>query len=152
MTDAIVLSKQREQLQVALRAYASALSELTDEQVPAAFDMNKELGKLAEDLENVLRERVLRLVEERGQKVTDKGSMRASIGGFRVTAIPTRTGVDPAKLEGLLRRKNLDPNVHMRTTIKYAIDPEKLEKLQLSDGDLDACKYTPSFRLEVSRE
>ena len=84
--------------------------------------------------------------------MTDKGSMRASIGGFRVTAIPTRTGLDPTKVEGLLRRKNLDPNVHMKTTIKYALDQEKLDKLELSKGDLDACKYSPSFRLEVTRE
>lgn len=56
---AIVLADEKQKLWGALQAYAAALSNLTDEQVPTAFGTADELQKLSEDVRSRLRDRLL---------------------------------------------------------------------------------------------
>lgn len=151
----IVLADEKGKLFNALGSYASALSNLSDEQVPEAFEMTDKLGKLAEEVRDRLRSRLLKWVKETGATVTEKGSRANSIGGFRVSAIPTRTGIDPKKLEALLRRLALDPAVGMTPTITYAVNEEKVMALvesgRLTTEDLNNCRYSESFRIQVEK-
>lgn len=150
------LAPQKEQLTLALRNFAQALSTLSDEQVPAALEMARELGKLSDETGEALKQRALLYLNVHGQQVTDKGSRQARVDGFLLKAIPTRTGLDPKKVETLLRRKGMEPSAHMRSTIKYEVDAERMDKLvmdgKLSTQDVEACRYDKSFRVEVERD
>lgn len=154
MTNA--LAPQKAQLTLALRQFAEALSNLTDEQVPVALDMARELGRLAEDTQDALKQRALLYLNVHGQVVTEKGSRQARVGGFTVTAVPTRTGLDPKKVEPLLRRRGLEPSAHMKSTIKYDVDQARIDRLvaegKLQPADVEACRYDKTYRLEVERE
>jgi hypothetical protein len=156
MSDAIVLAEGKSKLFLALNHYATALTNLAPEQVPAAFDMTDQLKDLAEEVRQRLRERLLLQVQADGERTTEKGSVAASIGGFKVTAIPMRTGLDPKKLEALLRRKAIPAEKVMDATIAYKVNETKLavaqaEKL-LSPTDVESCRYDRSYRVQVSRE
>lgn len=151
----IVLADEKGRLFTALGSYATALSNLTEEQVPEAFEMTDKLNKLAEEVRDRLRSKLLAWLAEHGEVVTEKGSKAGVVGGFKVSAIPTRTGIDPKKLEALLRRLKLDPNTHMKTTLSYAVDDAKVMALvqagRLTVEDLNNCKYSESFRIAVEK-
>lgn len=152
MTD-IVLAEKKSHLQAALQSFASALSSLTNEQVPAALEIARDLGKLAEETEAALKTRALLYLNMHGHQVTDKGSVQAEVGGFRLTAIPTRTGYDPKKLEAVLRRRGLTPEAGMNVTVTYKVDEAKVAGLfaagKLTEHDLEASKYDKSYRLAI---
>lgn len=152
---AIVLAEQKAKLTAALQEYASSLSNLADEQVPQAFDMTDQLGKLAEEVRTRLRDRLLLWLNVNGRTVTDKGTKSADVGGFKVSAIPTRSGVDPKKLEALLRRRNIPPETAMDAYVSYKMNPVKLASAvasgKLTDADLSECGYDPSFRISMER-
>lgn len=152
MSNAIVLADEKAKLFTALNSYANALANLSDEQVPAAFDMTDQLRDMAEEVRTRLRDRILLYVQAKGRQLTDKGSMTAESGGFKLTAIPTRTGIDPKKLEALLRRKGIDPAVAMDATITYKVNMGKLATCSLTPGELTACSYDKAFRVQVDKQ
>ena len=153
MSDAIVLADEKSKLFTALSGYATALSNLTPEQVPAAMDMTTQLKKLAEEVYDRLRDRILQTVRKEGQVVTEKGSMAMSTGGFKVSAIPTKTGTDPKKLEAKLRALGMEPSAHMDATVTYKVNQFKLGALLESGAlKLTDVAYDPSFRVQVERE
>lgn len=149
----IVLADEKTKLFAALSGYSAALSRLTPEQVPAAFEMTDKLKKLSEEVRDRLREKLMTWVKENGSRITDKGSMAGEVGGFKVTMIPTKTGTDPKKLEALLRRKGLDPAVAMKPTMAWAVDTDKVQQAvgagKLTQADVDNCQYDPSYRIGV---
>lgn len=151
MPDSIVLKNEREQMQVTMRQFAAALGRLTDEQVPAALDVVRQLVDLSDEFKNTVRTRAIQLLQAAGTKVTDKGSLQVLIGGYKLTAIPTRTGLDPKKLETVLRRRGLDPTAGMNPTVTYKVDQQKVDKLvaegKLTQGDLEAATYEESYRV-----
>jgi hypothetical protein len=152
----IVLANEKSKLFTVLSGYANAISNLTDEQVPEAFEMTDNLKTLADEVRDRLRDRLLGWVQRAGEVVTEKGSMAGSTGGFKVTAIPTRTGVDPKKLEALLRRLKLDPVICMDQTVAYKVNNDKITtaliKGQLTVEDVASCNYDKSFRVQVEHE
>jgi hypothetical protein len=139
----------------ALQAFGSALGQLADGDVPAAYELTAQAEKMLEEVRGLLKTRAMLWLNVNGQKVTDKGTMEGSVSGFSVRAIPMRTGLDPKKLEQTLRAKKLDPNSQMKPTITYKVDEAKVAVLvsegKLSPADLEACKYEPSWRLEVKK-
>lgn len=153
MSDAIVLADEKSKLFTALSGYATALSNLTPEQVPAAMDMTTQLKKLAEEVYGRLRDRILENVKANGQVVSEKGSMSMGVGGFKVSAIPTKTGTDPKKLEAKLRALGKDPSAHMDSTITYKVNIFKLGAL-IESGALALADvaYDPAYRVMVERE
>lgn len=153
MSDAIVLADEKSKLFTALSGYATALSNLTPEQVPAAMDMTTQLKKLAEEVYGRLRDRILENVKENGQVVSEKGSMSMGVGGFKVSAIPTKTGTDPKKLEAKLRALGKDPASYMDATITYKVNIFKLG-VAVEGGllKLEDVAYDPAYRVMVERE
>jgi hypothetical protein len=156
MSDAIVLSNEKNKLMAALSSFASALSNLTPEQVPAAFEMADNMKDLSEEVRTRLRDRLLTELDTYGEQYTDKGSRSMSLGGFKIAAIPTRTGVDPKKLEALLRRLKLDPTVAMDAKVTYAVNQTKVMQAisdsKLTAEDVAACQYDKAFRVQVEHE
>ena len=152
----IVLADEKTKLFTALGGYASALSNLSDEQVPAAFEMTQKMEALAEEVRERLRKRILDYVSEKGEVQTEKGTRGVNLGGFDLRAIPTKTGTDPKKLEALLRHKKLDPTVAMDATIAYKVNADKVlkavERGELTQADVASCAYAPAFRVEVKPE
>lgn len=153
MSSSIILASERQQMQSALQSFASALSKLTDEQVPAALDAVRQLNDLSEEMKDGLRVRAIQFLRSAGQRITDKGSLQTLIGGYRMTAIPTRSGLDPKKLEVALRRRGLDATAGMNPSITYKVDVDKVAALvdsgKLTQEDLTACQYDESFRVSV---
>lgn len=153
---AIVLADEKNKLFPALQGWATALSNLQPEQVPAALDMARQMKNLSEEVHDKLRDKLLEGVKKNGVKVTEKGSLQDNVGGFKVIAIPTRTGVDPKKFESMLRARQIDPTAHMDSTVALKFNQSKADKAVgagvISQADLDSCKYDPAFRVSVERE
>lgn len=155
MPDAIVLADEKRKLFTALSGYAGALSTLTDEQVPEAFEMTAKLGELADEVRTRLRERVLNRVLAEGEVITDKGSKGMRVAGYKLGCIPTRTGIDPKKLEALLRHKKLEPAVAMDSTVTWSVNNNKVmasvKEGRLTAADVESCRYAPAWRVSVEK-
>jgi hypothetical protein len=149
----IVLADEKNKLTTALQGWASALARLTPEQVPAALDMASQFKKLGTEVYDRLRDRVLERVKANGQIVGEKGSMQDSVGGFKLSAIPTKSGTDPKKLEAKLRALGKDPANYMDATVTYKVNEGKLNLL-LQTGTLtkEDVAYDPAYRVSVERE
>ncbi len=104
-------------------------------------------------LEPVAKQRMIEMLKKDGQQTTDKGSMEAQVGGWKLSMSPTRTGIDPKKLEARLRSKQVDPAKYMRQTISYAIDEDKLnsliDKRVMSNDELVDCRYEESWTVRT---
>jgi hypothetical protein len=151
--NAIVLADEKNKLMTPLAGFAAMLSNLTPEQVPGALDIAIALRKLGEEVADRLRDRLAQTVAKDGETYTDKGSKRASIGGFKVTVIPTKTGTDPKKLEAKLRALGKDPANYMDATITYKVNPGKLALLVMTKYlALEDVAYSPDFRVGIERE
>lgn len=153
MSDIVLAEKK--QMMTALHAFASALSNLTEEQVPDAFDTVDKMQKLSDEVREQLRTRLLLFLNVHGSTKGDKGTKEAESGGYLLQAIPTRTGIDPKKLEALLRRKRLDVESGMDATITFKVNEDKLARLvasgQLSEQDREACRYERAYRVSVQK-
>lgn len=59
---------------------------------------------------------------------------------------PTRTTLDPKKVEALLRAKNLDVNLYMDKKLTYVVNETRLENV-LNEGEQEACRYELKYQL-----
>ncbi|UOF79708.1 hypothetical protein [Caudoviricetes sp.] len=152
MSDAIIPAVKK-QLMQALASVADQLSNLPADQVPAAVQLMAGGKALFEEAYTRFRDRAISQLKESGTPIGEKGSLTQQLGRWTMTAIRTRSGFDPKKVEALLRRKGLDPAAWMRTTLSYAVDEDKLNNLRhrpdVTPADLEGCKYDESFRIEV---
>lgn len=152
MSDAIVPTVKK-QLMATLVSIADQLANLPAEQVPAAVQLMANGKALFEEAYSRFRDRAITQLKENGSPVGEKGSLTQQLGTWTMTAIRTRSGFDPKKVEALLRRKGLDPAAWMRTTLTYAVDDEKLANLKarpdVTAADMEGCKYDESYRIEV---
>src|SRR5690349_18732411 len=73
-----------------------------------------EWEKIAKNLKENAKNRLVEWVQKHGKETTDKGSMVARLpNGTEVGIRPWRTTLDPKKFETMLRAKGLEPNEHM---------------------------------------
>ena len=139
---------QKAGLLPALQAFGAALGEITNDDVPSAYEMVVKLEKMLEEARDLLKTRALLYLNVNGVKVTDGGTKAANLGGFVMRAVPMRTGVDPKKLEKAVRAKRLDPGSCMDATVTYKVNQAKLNALvergDITEEDLKACAYDPS--------
>ncbi len=150
------IEESASQLKAVLRQYAESLAALKDEELGPAVQFASSLGKLSEEVYDRLVERGLLYLNVHGESVGDKGTKRAEIGEYEVSAIPTRTGIDPRKLESALRAMGIPVEAAMVPTTSWAIDQNKLAALHINhpkftQAILDNCKYDKSYRLQVKR-
>lgn len=113
-------------------------------------DANK---ALTDGLEKQAKVRMIALLKEKGSKKTDKGSLELEAGGWSIVMQPYRTGLDPKKLEGVLRAKGIDPAKWMTQTISYAVNTDKarqlLDKKILSADDVENCQFNESWTVKT---
>jgi hypothetical protein len=145
----------RSELMRELQKFGQWLSEMTDAQLPEVLDFVTRLEKNIEGTRSILKERALLYLNVHGIAEGEKGTKAAQVGQYTVKAIPTRTGLDPKKLEKALRTKGIDPNVAMKPTVSYAVDPDKVAAMRvagtLTEQDIEACQYDRSYRIDVKR-
>ena len=150
----LVLAKS--EIQLALRGLATALSSLSEDQIPVAIDFLRQMEKTVAYNEGLLKARALEFMQTAGNQITEKGTLEAQVGSYTMRAVPTRTGFDPKLIGPMLRTKRMDQEAGMDPTITYKVNPDKLARLLsdglLTDADLDQCRFEKSFRLEVTRD
>lgn len=146
---------QKLSLLPALQDFGRTLGELSNEDMPAAYELVTKIEHLVEDAREMLRQRALLYLTANGEKVTDKGTTEAKLSGYIVRAIPMRTGTDPKKLEQTLRMKKLNPEHWMQMTVTFKTDEKKLKMLidrgDITAQDMEACAYDKTYRLEVKK-
>ena len=140
-----------QELDVVLQRMALVISKVTDAQQGEALLMVRSAGRAIEDTETVLKQRIVDFLTKNGVQTTEKGTLQASVGGFRLEVQPTRTGADPKKVEGLLRAKGLDPSLGMDAKVSYVPNDGKLADAvrngKLTEDELASCQYALSYRL-----
>lgn len=153
MSEALAL---REPTVALMRDVAQQLATLPPERYGEAMEFLSFIEKATEGLKTTFGERVKEAALANGSKTTDKGTHEWLIGGYTIRAIPTRTGVDPKKLEARLRAKGLDPAVAMDQTIAYKVNEGKLATAiasgKLTREEADGCKYELNHKLSVERQ
>lgn len=112
---------------------------------------------LSKNIEPTVKDRIVRMLKEHGVVSTEKGSRRLATGNGPEDMVlfmkPYRTGVDPTRLEALLRAKQLKPAKYMFEIPTYKINPVGINKL-LEDGlvtqdELDDCQYKESWTVST---
>lgn len=141
----------------ALRAVADLLSmDLTPGAIGAIHAQLGAWEKNIKDLQSNTKQRLVALLKDKGQVVTNKGSRELLVDGYRIRCKPYRSGVDPKKLEALVRAKGLDPEQIMQQVITYDLDPVKLgiavEKKLISSDEAATCVYDESWTLETPKK
>lgn len=117
----------------------------------------KKVGDAIGDMKSGLEDKVKILLEQKGEQVTEKGSRSYTENGVTLTMRPTRTGLDPRKLEQLLRMKKLKLTEYMdeEVTVKYKVNQSKLDMQaaakKLTDAELEQCKYDESWSLQPTK-
>jgi hypothetical protein len=145
-------------MQEALHQLAVMVRDLPQEYVPQAYSALTQATTVLEMHTNELKSRLLLEATARGERYTEAGSTRftAEVDGTRylVSAIPTRTGPDPRKLEAALRNRHLIPGEWMDEVKSYKVNPYKFGRLVeegiLSTADVAAVQYEKSYRLQVT--
>lgn len=139
------------ELDIALKRLALSISTITDEQQPEALTVVRSFGRVIEDTEAVLKQRIVEWLKTNGTQTTEKGTLQARVAGYVMEIQPTRTGMDGKKLEALLRAKGLDPSLGMDAKVSYTPNEGKLADAvrvgKLSEDELATCQYDTSYRL-----
>jgi hypothetical protein len=152
MSQALAL---REPAVALMRDVAQQLATLPPERYGEAMEFLSVMEKGVEGLRTTFGERVKEKVVAEGDKVTEKGTLEWSLNGYTIRATPTRTGVDPKKLEARLRGKGLKPDEHMTPTTTYKVSDVLLAALlatgKLTQQEVDDCRYELNYALRVER-
>lgn len=134
------------------KALAKYLSTpLTKPEMAEVFDQLKVWEEDFEALAKNARDSILALIKADGQKVTDTGTLRLEVGGWKLEAQPQRTGYDAKKVEAFLRGRQMDPANYMDAEITYKVNPGKLLVLiqsgKLSEAEAETLKHDLSYRV-----
>jgi len=153
MTSALAV---KDRFQVLMQDLAAELSTVTPDRYGPAYQFIGAIKSMAEAAIDTFGSRVKNHVLEHGEQVTDKGTRKLVADGWALSAIPTRTGVDPKKLEARLRMKGFNPADYMDMKITYAVSETKLGKALASEvvtqSEIESCRYDLTYRLQVEKE
>lgn len=136
-------------------AELASAKDLAPDQVARLFALSKVIGEaVVKSIEPVLKDRVVRLLKERGTQVTEGGSRAATIDGWKLFMKPHRTGLEAKKVEGLLRAKGVrDMELYMTPDISYKVSEagilKAVEEGLLTRDELESCRYRESWAVEV---
>lgn len=137
-------------------SFASSISNLTPDQYAPAIQFIRTTEKLAEDAGKVLKPLIVGTVKARGKRETDAGTMRLTLGDYKLEIQPMSTALDEKKVEALLRAKGMNPNTHMDTVIKYKVNQGKLDTLvsegKLSKDELEGCKPAENWKVMTPKK
>lgn len=141
----------QEQVNSALQNVARALSQkqVSPQYLSEALAFLKDTSSAVEDLERAAKAHIERLLLEKGEQSTEKGSRVLEQDGLKFSMKPWRTGVDGKQLEKLIRAKDLDPAHYMDTKISYNVSELGIAKLisskKMTRAEVDSCEYEPKW-------
>jgi hypothetical protein len=111
--------------------------------------------KTLKTIEGLLKKRVIEFVKTKGHITTEKGSMGAEADGLQFEIRPYRSGLDPKKLEALIRAKSLDPAKFMDTTVTYSLSVDEMKQRRLkaafTEAELEAAIYDESWTVQTPK-
>jgi hypothetical protein len=151
----IVVQKTDESISRALADVAQLLSNPLPPPVLGGVmrALRQAKSNIEKGLEPIAKQRLIAMVKEQGTAVTDKGTMEAIVEGWRFRMKPYRTGIDPKKLEKLIRAKGLNPDNYMSKVISYSFDETGANKLvdtkKMTADELESCHYEESWTVET---
>lgn len=147
-----------EAMDLVLQQTANVLSrELKPPELCTVFSSIKDWEKNLTALAKNGRDRLLDLVLENGEQVTETGTKKLDVdGGWEVEARPRKTGVDGKKLEALLRAKKLDVGKYMIATITYAPNELGVEQLikegKVTPEEMATCHHELEYNLMTPKK
>ena len=144
-------------VQVEMEKLGNALTVATPEVVTEVFAQVKQWEGLVKDVGNVAKEMIKSMVLEKGKQTTDKGSRELVVAGYQLEVRPHRTGLDPAKVQALLKAKGLDFEVGMDADISWKVNEQKLAlaveiKKQLTEDEVVSCQYDESWSVQSPKK
>lgn len=124
----------------------------TARKVADAHDAARKVEDVAKQFAKAFRNKCLEAILAHGTRVTEKGTLELDLGnGLAQQAIPTKTGIDPEKLEGLLRAKGWVPERAMDPEISYKVNADKVAGLvhsgRITQGEREAIEYDLVYRV-----
>ena len=140
-----------------LRTLAQRLSDkdLAPSQLTLTYNVLKDWRENLVALEDNAKARLLKIVSEKGAKVSDAGTMKAMVDGWVLEARPSGAKWDDKKVLMLLASKGLPEEKWMKTTVKYAVDEAKLAALvelgKLTEAEVASCRASRGFALQPPR-
>jgi hypothetical protein len=125
---------------------------LNDELMVEAYALVKTVEKDIKSLTEVARDRLLSLVLTQGERVTEKGTRKLTIGPWEVEARPRNTGYNPLTIEAMIRAKGKDPANFMATETSFSLGDTTIQTLlatkTLSEQEIEAARYPEVFTLQ----
>lgn len=102
------------------------------------------------------RARLLTFILEKGQTVTEKGTLELSLSNGQVQrAVPTNTKPNDKLTERVLRAKGLDINTWMDKEVSYSVNERKMMELlqteQLTETEYKQCFTEKAYRIGATQ-
>lgn len=148
------LAPVAQNFRAALESLSNALTRVTPAELPAARGVVKQLQDVSKHLYEHIKDQIVDYVREHGKEIANsKGGLEAYIPGVLepLKVGLHRTGVDPRKLEALLRAKELKVELCMVPKISFAVDDEKVaaavEAGKLTEAEVATCFYDETWVL-----
>lgn len=147
-------------IQTTTKALTSALSQVAlaiqentpPEAVATIYEGLSNWGGALERVQKMVKERLLTLAVSQGRVATEKGTRRLQVGGWELEARVHRSGLDPKRVEGLLRAKGLPVEQYMDPTISYKVNENRLEGGvnlgKLTADEVESCRYELNYTLQ----
>lgn len=126
--------------------------DLTPTELALIHDFTEQGKKSLDAFSELSRNRLLALVKEKGQIVTDNGTLELPLGNGRVQrAIPMSTKPNDKLTEKMLKGRNLPLTSGMDTDVKYKANDTKLCALRqtnaITEDDYLSCFPERQYRL-----
>jgi hypothetical protein len=153
----LAINQFRDTMQLALRTAADVFSlDLKPGPLSSLFAQVKTWERAIEDLVKNGRDRLLNLVLEQGEQVTETGTKRLTVDGWEIEARPRKSGLDPKKLEGLLRAKNLPVEKYMTPEITYSVSELGVQNLlregKMTPDEMTNCHHELAYNLMTPKK
>lgn len=133
----------QQRMQTLLKDIATILDTAAPEKLAETLTTVKEVVKALDYSIESAQDRLITHVLAAGEPVPEtKGTFEWN--GVKVR--PTRTTLDPKKVEGLLRAKNLDVNLYMDKKLTYVVNETRVKEV-LNEGEQESCRYELKYQL-----
>lgn len=132
---------------LALLAQAVSM-DLTPKQVGFGLSRLLDIEAAVTDIVKSMKDRVKALVLIKGEVTTEKGSRQLNTDGTLLEIRPHKTGLDPKKVEALLRAKGKNPSEFMDAVISYKVNTEKLQGARFTEQELQNCQVDLNWAVQ----
>ena len=148
-----VVDKSRSALVTLMSQVAQSLSSpLPPLELSKVMTLLKDVEQLHKDLSSAAKKQAIALLEKEGKQTTEKGSRELTVDSVVLSMRPTRTGLDPKKVEARIRAKGLEPDGFMTATVSYSLKDDTavslVAKKVVSQDELETLNYDKSWAVQ----